>query len=441
MKIPQKPPAFKPEDLFSMTPTEAGMLSQFSSGMLDGSYIHWDKLRRKPMPENLTPKQLWKLLKFMRILNLKPIPLTCTKGDSFNFALPDPVLEMLHHIDQDASGRVEMPDPIANEHTRDRYLISSLIEEAIRSSQLEGAATTRRVAKEMLRSKRKPVGNNETMIWNNFQTMKFIVEQKERKLTPELLFNIHHRITENTLENPDAAGRFRYGTEPVKVFDRVNPGEVLHSPPPAEQLPERLQAMCDFANGNSQTGFIHPVIRAIILHFWLAYDHPFVDGNGRTARALFYWSMLKDSYWLCEFLSISSIFRNAPSRYARAFLYTETDDNDLTYFIIYHLEAIQTAIKELHAYLKRKAAEVKQLERQSSKFIGLNHRQRALISHALRHPDTAFTIESHRSSHRIVYETARRDLMDLEHSGLLRSVKVKNRLYFYPAHDLEKILE
>ena len=441
MKFPQKPPVLEPKELFSMSSIELGMLSNFSGGLLEGSYIHWDKLRRRPTPTSITSEQLWKMLKFMRIPNLKSVPLECTNGKPFSFALPDPVLEMLHHIDQDASGRVEMPDLITNESTRDRYLVSSLIEEAIRSSQLEGAATTRQVAKEMLRTKRNPIDDNERMIWNNYRTMKFIVGQRQKKLTPELVFDIHQRITEDTLDNPDAAGRFRYATEPINVYDRTNPGEVLHSPPPAGQLPERLKNMCDFANGDSQSGFIHPVIRAIVLHFWLAYDHPFIDGNGRTARALFYWSMLKDGYWLCEFLSISSVFQNAPTKYARAFLYTETDDNDLTYFVIYHLDAIQTAVKELYAYLKRKAAEVRQLERKSSKFIGLNHRQRALVSHALRHPDTAFTIESHRSSHQIVYETARRDLQDLEAQGFLRPVKMKNKLYYYPESDLERKLE
>jgi Fic family protein len=63
---------------------------------------------------------------------------------------------------------------------------------------------------------------------------------------------------------------------------------VFHTPPPAAELPARLEAMCDFANSKTPDTFIHPVVRGIFLHFWLAYDHPFVDGNGRTARALFY---------------------------------------------------------------------------------------------------------------------------------------------------------
>jgi len=57
-----------------------------------------------------------------------------------------------------------------------------------------------------------------------------------------------------------------------------------------------MEAMCAFVNGRDTEPFIHPAIRAMILHFWLAYDHPFVDGNGRTARALFYWAMLRPGH-------------------------------------------------------------------------------------------------------------------------------------------------
>lgn len=60
------------------------------------------------------------------------------------------------------------------------------------------------------------------------------------------------------------------------------------------------------------------MLRAILLHFWLAYDHPFEDGNGRTARSLFYWYMRTQGYWLVEYLLISNILRKAPAQYTRA---------------------------------------------------------------------------------------------------------------------------
>lgn len=407
-----------------------------------GKYLHWNELRRKPMPKDLPPERVWNILKFWRTTTYRQFPLLDTKGNPFQFSNIDAIQEMLHHIDQDAAGRFRS-DEIIPSAEKERYIISSLMEEAIRSSQLEGAATTRRDAKEMIRSQRNPKDKSERMILNNFNTMRYLVDHPQKKLTPEFVFELHRMITEQTLASPDAAGRFRNGKinpdENIRVYSSNN--EILHTPPAENELPKRMEAMCAFANGNSPSFFVHPVLRAVILHFWLAYDHPFVDGNGRTARALFYWLMIKEGYWLCEFLSISSIFRNAPAKYSRAFLQTETDDNDLTYFIIHHLKTIQRAITELHKHIKRKAQEVRELDRKARSLRSLNHRQKALISHALKNPDVGVTVYSHQGAHDIAYGTARSDLKGLTEKGLLTEEKSGKTRIYYPAPNLEQQLK
>ena len=131
---------------------------------------------------------------------------------------------------------------------------------------------------------------------------------------------------------PGAAGRFRRKDERISVMDATH-SVVLHTPPDADSLPARLERLCAFANQAQDTEpFVHPVVRAILVHFMLGYDHPFVDGNGRTARALFYWSVARSGYWLMEYLSISRLLMKAPAQYARAYLHTETDANDATLF-------------------------------------------------------------------------------------------------------------
>ncbi len=416
------------------------ILSAISGPLISGKYLHWDKLKRYEPPGGWSHHEWWYALKMHRQALFELVPLCDKTGEPFKYLVTDPIPETLHAIDQTAGGVIQMSEmsrQITSRDTRDQYYVRSLIEEAITSSQLEGATTTRRVAKEMLRTGRRPRDRSEQMIRNNFVTMQRISELKKCPLTKELILEIHRLVTEQTLDDPSAAGRFRRADERVDVIPVVGDRfEVVHVPPQSVQLEQRMAAMCDFANAASGGAFIHPVVRSIILHFWLAYDHPFVDGNGRTARALFYWSMLHHDYWLFEFVSISPILRKAPAEYSRAFLYTETDDNDLTYFIIYHLGVIDRAIRDLHQYIDRTARQLHEVEHELKECMMLNHRQRALVSHALRHPHHRYTIASHRVSHNVVYETARTDLLDLRDRGLLDAGKDGRKWYFKPVSDL-----
>lgn len=406
-----------------------------------GKYHHWDTLRHLTPPDDLTHREWWFGIKAARTTMLRPIPLADPHGSPFLYAMPDPVLRSLHEIDRDASGRIEISEQVTNPATRDRYIIRSLIEEAATSSQLEGAATTIRRAKELIRTGQKPINRSEQMVVNNFRAMRHILDRIKEPLTPDLVFELHRIVTEDTLDDPGQAGRFRrHGTtdEEIHLVDRTD-GTTLHVPPPAE-LPDRMTAMCAFANAQSPETFVHPAIRAILLHFWLAYDHPFVDGNGRAARALFYWSMVSQGLWLSEYISISKILRNAPAKYARSFLFTETDENDLTYFVLYQLDVIQRAINELQVDLARKAREVRAVEGLLRQSTDLNHRQLALLGHAIRNPDARYTIESHRTSHNVVYQTARTDLHDLVDHGFLARRKSGKRFVFSPPVDLVKRL-
>lgn len=404
-----------------------------------GRYRHWDKLRHLEPPEGLSVQEWWLGIKMARGGLLKPLPLTGIDGRAFRYMVPDEAQALLHYIDQHASGEIAVSEVVTGDESRRRYLVNSLIEEAIRSSQLEGATTTRRVAKEMIRTGRPPRDRSEKMIFNNYRAMEFIREDLGDSLTPDGVLELQRIVTEGTLENPSAAGRLQT-TNDVRIAVWYG-DELIHRPPPAEQLPERLEKMCAFANGESNgSGFLHPVVRSVLLHLWLAYDHPFEDGNGRTARALFYWSMRKQGYWLTEYLSISRILIEAPSKYSRAFLYTETDELDATYFLLYHLGVIRRAIEELHGYLARKMAEVRRFESQLRQTDHFNYRQLALLQNAVRHPDERYSFESHKRSHRVSFATARSDLLDLSEKGFLQRRRIGRRYVFSPAPDLAERL-
>jgi Fic family protein len=435
MRIPGKPPPF--EKLFTELKPERllTIFRQVSGPTIEGHYLHWDEVRFRKPPQELTPEEWWLGLKMRRQTEARMIPLKDVKGEKFQFTTTDLVADLLHQIDRGGGTFVEIPEPVTSAEQRDRYVVRSLMEEAITSSQLEGAATTREVAKKMLAEGRKPRDRSERMIVNNYATMQRIIELKEKLMTPEIVFQVHREISEGALDIPDGAGRFRRADENINVSDME--GTVFHTPPQAQELPERLQDMCDFANAKTPNFFVHPVIRGIILHFWLAYDHPFVDGNGRTARALFYWQMLHSGYWLFEFISISQFLRKAPVQYGTAFLHTETDDNDLTYFIIHQAEIIKRALKELHDYVGRKSSETRACLAALQKHPELNHRQQALISHALRHPGFVYNIAGHGTRQAVTYATARADLLGLAKARLLEQQKSSRAFAFVAPEDLE----
>ena len=408
-----------------------------------GRYVHWDKLRYLTPPDGLTHEQWWLGISMSRQTMARPLPPVDADGNVFRFSNVDRIQEMVHRIDQHASGQIPADERITDPRSSDRYLMSSLVEEAITSSQLEGASTTRRVAKELLRTGRRPRDRGERMILNNFTAMQNAARMARdgEPLTPDDVLRLHRIVTDGTLDDPADAGRLQTpGEERITVGSPVD-DTILHWPPPAGELSERLARLCEFANGESGEGFIHPVVRAIVLHFWLAYDHPFVDGNGRTARALFYWSMLRSGYWLAQYISISSILRKAPAQYARSYLYTETDDNDMTYFILHQLRVIERAIESLRSYLAAKVQEIRELESLLRDCSWLNHRQLALLSSAVRDPAQRFTIKAQQRTHQVAYQSARTDLLRLEELGLLTRVQLGREFVFSPAPDLPEQLE
>src|SRR5690554_4113374 len=444
MKIPMSPPPWS--SLVDKYSRDLGRLLAYRLGPeVRGIYEHWDRVRHLTPPvEGLGSEQWWFCIKFARLSLYSELPLLDKDGLPFKVALSDSIQRRLFLVARDAAGALKGADRVQPEAMRERYLVRSLMEEAMTSSQLEGAATTTRIAKEMLRTGRQPRDYGERMIFNNYAAMRELKAWQASPLTPEAVFEMHRMLTEGTLEDETCAGRFRRPDENIVVEDEL--GNVLHVPPPARELPGRLQALCDFANqGDDGGNFIHPVVRAIVIHFQIGYDHPFCDGNGRTARALFYWSMMRSGFWMAEYLSISSILKQAPSQYTRSYLFTETDESDATYFLSHQLDVLLKAIAGVHGYIERKQrshAEAQTLLRPDNKLARvLNHRQRALLLNALRHPGKQFTIAAHRRAHGVSYQTARTDLLGLVDQKLMEQYKQGKSFYFVPLPDLGEKLK
>jgi Fic family protein len=437
MKLPEKPPVVSmktPEDfkLFMEIFTNAELNDKINK--IDKEYLYWEKFRQKTKPIKYSPEILWSYNKLVREKSISRIKISDVPGFDFKFNTTSIILKYLHQFDLHLGGILEGRSIIPTED-KNRYLISSIMEEAIASSQLEGAATTREIAKEMLRTNRKPVTISEKMILNNYLTMKKAIEIKDKQLTKDLILELHSSISKDTIGDSSFEGKFR-STNDINVVDDIT-GEIFYSPPNASHIDRLMDCFCQFANSSDDLDFIHPIVRGIILHFLIGYIHPFVDGNGRTARTIFYWYLLSRGYWLVEYMAISKIIIRAPAKYGRAFLHSEYDENDLTYFISYNLRSMDLALKSLQKYIHRKAKE-KQYLYSLIKHENINERQAELLRSLLVDHQKSLTIKGVQSKFGVVYQTARTDLIGLVQLGYIKEKKMGKKLIYFKDEDFEK---
>lgn len=400
---------------------------------INETFEYWDSIKYKKCPTGCTPQQLWTFVKAARRINNIKV------WDKYDvrLSLTNSMQKMCHQFDMYWGGSWGN-NSIIDTNNKEQYLISSLMEEAIYSSQMEGAATTRKVAKEMLRKKMTPRDKSQQMIHNNYQTIQYIVEHKDKPLSEELLLQIHRLMTDNTMQNPEDAGRFRNNND-VVVENGIT-HETVHTPPSYKDIPQFIKDLCEFFNDKNPRQFIHPIIRGIVIHFMISFVHPFVDGNGRTARAMFFWYMLREGYWLTEYLSISRVIAKSKKAYEKAFLYTEADGMDIGYFVAYNLRVLEQSFKQLQAYIKRKQEEKKA----ASLFLRMgnfNERQAQIIKLFADDSNALVTIKDLEVRFGVSPTTAKTDIIGLLEKNIVSEISLNKVKRAYVKGDgLDEIL-
>ena len=383
---------------------------------VNADYEYWDKVKYKKLPEGFTPQMLWTNVKASRLRNM----ILVWEKYGINLCVTSQMQRLCHEFDMKFGSFWEVEGDTQSAEKK-YYLSSSLMEEAIYSSKMEGASTTRIVAKDMLRKKKSPQNKSQQMIANNYNTIQYIVEHKDEPLTEETLLHIHRLMTEKTMDNPEDTGRFRTNDK-VVVADMAE-GDIIYTPPSFQEIPEFVESLCDFFNNDNPRTFIHPIIRGIIVHFMLAFMHPFADGNGRTARALFYWYMLKEKYWLTEYMSISRVIAKSKPSYEKSFRYVENDGNDIGYFVAYNLRALDISYQQLTDYIQRKQREKKA----ATSFMiagNINYRQAMILQRLKEEPNTIMTVKDVQEQFSVSSMTARKDLSDLVQQGYLAEIAI-----------------
>ena len=140
--------------------------------------------------------------------------------------------------------------------------------------------------------------------------------------------------------------------------------------------------------------------------------------------------MLKNGYWLTEYLSISRIIYKSKASYEKSYLYAEMDGNDMSYFIAYNLRVLDLAFKELKSYIERKIAQQKNAV-DYLKIEGINGRQASILSLMENAPGTILTIREVQNRFSVSQPTAKSDLQELVDKGFLAKIPINKKMSNY----------
>ena len=423
MKIPEKSPELN--TIVNSAPMLMSADTIRYAEEYNRKYLHWDELRYREFGES-NRDDVWRMMKVMRIMTYNHVRISDLK---LSYCVSNNYIQRtLHEIDSRIPSGFHSSEKIDDKRQL-MLSISSMMEESIASSQLEGASTTTKLAKKLLRSNLEPKDRSQRMIYNNYRAMQLLKEHLNEPLSSELIKEIHMTITDGLMEDPNSSGRFRTD-DSVAVRD-VYEDITYHIPVRHETVPAMIDDLCRYVNDEKE--FVHPIIKGIIIHYILAYIHPFLDGNGRVSRALFYWYCLKRGYSMMEYLSLSKVIKNHRQRYDMAYLLSETDDDDITYFILYNLRMISEAIDVFDSYLRKKMKEQEDSKKGLEQY-GLSFRQSQIVKDMM-HDGEPISQYELSVKYQTSVPTIRRDLIKLMDVGLVRtSGKDGHRqLYVYDA--------
>lgn len=402
-------------------------------------YLYWDKVKfQEPSPKNVSKETLWYAIKTLRQPKAINTHINNIDNDKFTWSKLDYFEELIHNLDLHTGGELFI-DHSKEKKVKQQLISRGVLEEAIASSQLEGASTSRVAAKKMIQEGLKPTNDSEQMIINNYASLRAIEDDyKDKEMSLDLLVELHSLITKDTKDAQGETPRMRKKNEPIKVTDKLT-GEIYHEAPDMKFVKKELVKFVKFANDElDDEAFTHPIIKAMMLHFWIGYLHPFTDGNGRLARLIFYWYLIKNGYWAFMYLPISKAIKKSPQQYAMAYVYSEQDDNDLTYFIDYNFKKINLALEDFKKYLDEKSKENVVMKNNLEAEFDFNLRQVHLLQYLYGDNESRTNISAHMNVNNVSKKTAITDLKELSKEGFLEERKFGRNIYYYGTDKIRK---
>lgn len=377
------------------------------------------------LPNTISLEEAWKKVQDQRKKRAEYMPFEDQEKNRFWYVLLPQLQKNLHEID--SLGRDSIYS-LVRQDIEMEMIKESLMEEAVFSSAIEGAFSTVKRLREMVDQKQPPRDINDQMVLNNYRAMQFILQEKHRDLTIDFILELQKIVTQDTLDQDDAAYSGRFRNDWVYIKDKRD--HIIYTPPPADQVLPAMEKMVGWVNQKNEAGFIHPIVKASFVHLYFVHIHPFFDGNGRTARALFYFDLIKNEYEFFKYFSISVAVQKAKGKYYQAIRNSEIHEGDFTYFLLYMAETILESIHLVKARIAHHYQKEFVVDRLNRAGVLLNDRQQKFVKKFFVMDQRVITIKKYQDWFKVVYETARRDLDDLRQKRVLVKGK-QGKAYVY----------
>lgn len=287
---------------------------------------------------------IWEALATERHAKSNVIPLLSKEGAPFWFMLTPHLLQLITRI---AEQRGFLDALSLSPASQKRLKEKATNHEAYYSSHIEGAQSSLEEALRFIKRRQK-YSNDESlqMIKNNQQALEYAFKHIGQPVSHELICKLQLILTENTHRSrPITMGEYRRG--PVYIVNGM--GQVIYEGPPFQKVPEMMEAFVQWMNGHEA---MSPLIRAGIVHLYFVHVHPFDDGNGRTARALSNLVLANTGFKFIHMLSLSNYFDCRRPSYYKAIQDVRAHEGDLTYFLIFFMEALASKLKDLRTEIE-----------------------------------------------------------------------------------------
>ena len=196
---------------------------------------------------------------------------------------------------------------------------------------------------------------------------------KNNFITEKDILNIHRMVTKNTLDNLEDCGVYR--NRYVVVGNRFT-GEVFFRPPQNQEVPELVKNLLEWIN-SEESKELDPIIEAGIVHYELVRIHPFVDGNGRTARVLAALILYLRGFDTNQFFCLDDYYDSDRPAYYKALQSVKPDTLDLTNWLEYFVEGVNISIDAVKERIVRFSS--KRLRKAKGRQIALTERQMKII--------------------------------------------------------------